>query len=234
MSLISPGSGMFSHAAPLAPHLVNGPGGIAKEVNDLRADVLARLAPLAFITVEEIDLPVAAAPTGLRLSTLTSTSITHVTTSGFTGALGPGPVTPGYPRNVTLTTTDNSGNAGYTGSATITGLDIHGVAQTETIAITNNTTVAGKKAFSKITQIDIPAQPDALGHISFGTGSVLGLQGVVKARGGATTTQPPIKEIVNGATPTAGVLDVVNSTYTPNTAPNGTTKYAVYYERVGT
>ena len=232
MSLIKPGSGLLSNSQPVASHLLVGPGGIANEVEKLRSDVVASLSPAAFIAVDEMAAPVAASTTALMTSTTTAVTASVIAGAAFSGALGPGPVTPAYPRNVTVTAT--AGSASYAGSVTVKGVDMHGLAQTETIAITASTTVAGKKAFAKITEVDIPAQLNTSGAISLGTGAVLGIFSTPKLRAGQTVTAiPPFKEVVDGVAPTAGTVDGTNKTYTPNAAPNGTHNYCVYYEAVG-
>jgi len=232
MSLIKPGSGLFSTRSGVAPHLIVGPGGIAKEVYDVRNDILATIGSLANLVVEEMAAPPAASNTALMTSTTTATTATVVTGAAFTGALGPGPVTPAYPRNVTVTAT--AGSSSYAGSVTVKGTSMHGLPQTETIVITASTTVAGKKAFATITEVDIPAQLNTSGAISLGTGAVLGLYNQPKGRTGATVTAiTPFKELTDLAAPTAGTVDGTNSTYTPNTAPNGTHNYIVYFEAVG-
>lgn len=231
MAIISPGSGLFSSAKPVKPHLINGPGGISKEVADVRKDILTTLVALAAIAVEEMDAPAAAANTAFLLSTTTSASPSTLTGAALTGAIGPAAVP--YPRNVTVTAT--AGSSSYAGSATIKGLDAHGVSISETIAITASTTVAGKKAFSKVTEIDIPAQLNTSGAISVGTGVALAILTPIKTRTGQTaTSQPPFRELLDGAVQgTAGTLDATNGTYTPNTAANGTHNYVVYFEAVG-
>lgn len=220
------GSGIWSKMTAALTHLLT--HGLAAEVKDVRLDIAAALTPLAAITVDEFVAPALAAATSLKTSVATSITAALYTGAALNGSIGVAAFD--FARNVTVSATDNSSNAGYTGAVTFKGIDIHGNALTEAITIVNNATAVGLKAFAKITEIDVVAQPDALGHFTFGTGSKLGLSHTPKARTGSTTSLPPFREYVDAATPTAGVLDTTNGTYLPNAVPNGTHKYAVYYE----
>ena len=51
------GSGLFTNARPEKPHLVEGKGGLAGEVDDLRRDIASDLSGLAAISVEEFTDP---------------------------------------------------------------------------------------------------------------------------------------------------------------------------------
>lgn len=73
------------------------------------------------------------------------------------------------PRNVTIT---SSGAGDTTQTATVTGVDIYGVAMTEAIAFNGAATIQGKKAFKSISQIAISAA--LAGNGSAGYGDVLG------------------------------------------------------------
>lgn len=120
-----------------------------------------------------------------------------------------------------------SANAGdTTQTATVTGTDIYGQAMSELIAFNGTTRVLGKKAFSKITQIAVSAA--SAGNISAGTVDILGIPVFLPVAGYI------IKELENGAAPTAGTVAVgavltpttttadVRGTYLPNNACDGT------------
>lgn len=218
------GSGLFGNANPAIPHLVKGPGGLKGEVFDLRGEIKEAFEPLAALTVDEFTNPVAASATAIKTAFATAITAQVFTGAALNGAVGATTMTP--PRNITVTAAANAG--GYLGNATITGT-FRGVAQTETIAITDSTTVAGVKMFDKVTSISIPIQPDALGSISVGTGVLLGLAKTPKARAGLATV---IKEVVDAVVVTTGTLSATNSSYTPAAAPNGAHDYALYYEYV--
>ena len=78
------------------------------------------------------------------------------------------------PRNVVLVLS-NSVDWDAT-TAVVTGLDEFGREITEDLDIPDggNTTLTGKKVFSQITQLDIPAQSGAGGTATLGTGTLLG------------------------------------------------------------
>lgn len=218
------GSGLYSKRNAVKPHIGAGAqhAGALGEISALRNDLKAESSALAGIVVEEFTNPPTADVDAIKLAFATS-----ITAKVFTGALLDGVVglaTMSPPRNATVTAAANVG--GYTGNATIKGF-FRGVAQTDTIAITDSATTAGTKPFDKVTEVDIPAQPDALGSISIGFGAVIGLEKNPKARAGFTTA---IREIVDGAFVTTGTFSATNGTYAPATAPNGAHDYAVYYE----
>ncbi len=162
--------------------------------------------------------------------TAIATAITLQTYTGvaLNGVVGAGALT--YPRNVTVTTDDHV--AAYTGSVTFTGLDTAGNAISESLALVNNSTVAGVKAFSSVSSISVPAQNNTTGSLQFGFGAKLGLTRKAKTR---NTILSVIKEIVAGSVVTNGVFAVAATglpygTYAPNTPPDASTDYVVYYE----
>lgn len=220
----SKGSGLFSTRAAVKPHTGNAAphAGALGELGKLRGDLNGEMQALAGVVIEEFTDPAAASATAIKLAFATAVTAQVFTGAALDGAVGHSVMTP--PRNATVTAAANVG--GYTGNATIKGT-FRGLPQTDTIAITDSTTVAGVKPFDQITEVDIPAQPDALGSISVGFGARIGLTKNPKARAGLTAA---IKEIVDGGAVTTGTLSATNGTYTPATAPNGTHDYAVYYE----
>lgn len=232
MATLANGSGLWSKMVARLAHLMQGGHGVSAEVSDIRQDLAATFKPLAGITVDEWTDPAAAVANSLKTSVASNIAAQTYTGAALNGAIGAAAFD--YARNVTVTASDNSGAGGYTGSVTFKGLDKKGKAQTETVAIANNATAVGLKGFSKITEIDVPVQPDGTGAFTFGTGSRLALSHTPKARNGATTSLPPFREYMDHTTPTAGVIDCTNEMFLPNTAPNGAHDYAVYYELDGT
>lgn len=171
--------------------------------------------------------------TGAVASASTTAILSAGTGSGagtFTlnGALVSGGVaTIPTPRNITLTSTSN--NSGIT--LTVTGTDVYGAAQTETITGPNNTTVNGAKAFKTITAV--ARSNTVTGNVSAGTGNVLGLPYAIANAakvvgaymdGIPQTTATFVAADATAATATTGD---VRGTYTPNSAPNGTRRYVV-------
>jgi hypothetical protein len=220
------GSGLFSDQVPQRAHILAGQGK-GREIRDLRDDVAETLAPLAALTVIEFTNPPAAAATAIRTSNATAVTAQIYTGAALNGSIGSGQLPPAG-RNVTVTATDNSGAGGYTGSVTFLGTRL-GAAQTETVAISDNATVAGTKIFDTVTRISVPAQPDTSGALSFGYGALLGLEKMPKSRAGLAKA---VLEISSGAAVTTGVLSAVNGSYAPAAAPDGSRDYAVYYEYV--
>lgn len=108
---------------------------------------------------------------------------------------------------------------------TITGQDEYGVAMKETITGVNVNTVAGKKAFKKVTSVTISAA--AAGAITVGTTDVLGLpiylsdgDFVLKEMEDGTVRTNGTYVAGDQAKPTATTGDV-RGTYKPNSACNG-------------
>lgn len=139
---------------------------------------------------------------------------------------------PVYGRNVVITVTHASAVVAMSGI--ISGTDAAGKPIQEAWAVTAGTaskTFTGKKAFFTISSITETIAADASTNtIVAGTGVVLGLS--------ARLSVPSlVKEVVDGAVVTNGVVvigttvatDDYLGTYTPNTAPDGVHLYAVYY-----
>lgn len=136
------------------------------------------------------------------------------------------------PRNVVITVTHASAVVAMSG--TITGFDIDGKILTEDWAVTaggTSKTFTGKKAFAGVTKITETIAADASANsIVAGTGVVLGL-------GARVACVSAIKEVVDGAVVTTGVLTLASSvaandprgTYTPATAPDGAHDYDLWY-----
>lgn len=225
------GSGLFSNKAAVKPHLVAGSGGLAGEIADLRADVSTTLAPMAAITVQEITNSAAADAAGL----LIATSVTIAVQSYAASALlaGGKAALLAFPRNVTFTTAGAT-PANAPATAVVTGTDINDAALTETVTLAQTATIAnGVKAFKTITSI-VFAAADADGSctVSIGFGTKFGLAKKIVSRAGLAGA---VREIAAGAVVTNGTFvdaatSAPNGTYSPNTAPNGTNDYAIYYE----
>jgi len=220
------GSGLFTTAAPVIPHLSKG------EVDDLRQDVAAALKPMATLTVDEWTNPVASAAAGLKAATATVASPVVLSASDLLQAGKDALVA--NPRNVTFTTAGVT-PADAPATATIVGTDIDGNPLTETVTLAQTATIAESvKAFKTITSISFPAADGVAATVAIGFGKKFGLTKTVKSRAGLVGV---IKEIEAGVAVTTGVYaDAATSaphgTYAPNTAPDGARDYAVYYEYV--
>lgn len=112
-------------------------------------------------------------------------------------------------------------------TVTIRGYDFSGAKLTERLTLNGTTAVLGVKTFMRVTQVAVSAV--MVGNLSVGFSNVLGLPFFLGS-GGLV-----IRELVNGAVPTAGTFVAgnqaaaaiitgadVRGTYTPNGAPNGT------------
>jgi hypothetical protein len=177
-----------------------------------------------------VDVP-AAVTNGASLSHVGAAAAgTRNMTLGGGLATG-GIVTFTYLRNVVITVTH--GSAVVAMSGVITGTDCCGKEQTEAWSVTAggvSKTFTGKKAFKTITSISETIAADASTNtIIAGSGNVLGV--------GVKVSIPSIvKELVDGAVVTTGVLvaastvstDDMWGTYTPATAPDGIHDYIVY------
>jgi len=180
------GSGIFSRQQARLSHLVRG-GGLAGEVKDLREDINEELRPLAAIVVEEFVNPVGtAAPGTAALLAATATVEDEVTlTTGDLLAAGL-EMLAAWPRQITFTTAGNT-PADAPATATITGLDQYGTAQTETLNLAQTAaTVTSAKYWSAITSIEYPAADGTDATVAIGIAAA-----VLKAAT-ATVTNPVV------------------------------------------
>ncbi len=166
-------SNSFGSKRPARPHLVEGPGGLAREINDLRRDV-----DEAFVAVESLIagdvfaslytpiVPVQAGDdNGILLVTASiALPTTYLgSTDGFTGVLAPnakGDVVISCPKRIEITTAGGGGAGDWLGgNVVVTGTDADGVAQTESIltAAGANAAVRGLKYFATVSSIALPA-----------------------------------------------------------------------------
>jgi hypothetical protein len=213
------GSGIWAKQQAEIPHLSDG------EVRDLRQDVDKVLSPLAAMVVEEYTNPVAAAAAGLLAATASSIAVQTVLAAGLLAGGVAALLADG--RNVTFTTAGAT-PADAPATALITGTNMDGAAQTETVNIAQTATIAnGVKAFKTITSVVYSAGDGAAATVSIGFGLKFGLGKKPKARAGLTSA---IREIEVGVLVTTGTLDATNRTYLPATAPDGTRDYCIYYE----
>jgi hypothetical protein len=221
------GSGQFSSPKAQKPHLLQGAGGIASEVADLRADIKKDFLSNAAIAVEEFTAPAAADVDGLSLAVASVNGIRTVLIDGVTlGVLSP-------PRNVTVTVGGGGTPADAAANATITGVDINGAAISEVLALNQaGGLVVGAKAFAQVTSIVEDAGQGTGATISYGFGALIGLGKKIKTRAGLTA---PIFQIANAVAVTTGTfaaasVGLPNGTYSPASAANGALNYALYYE----
>lgn len=133
------------------------------------------------------------------------------------------------PRNITMV-----GSAGANHVLTVNGTDEYGVVMSETLTLTADTPVAGKKAFKTITSIDVAAGGQAGDTVDIGFGDVLGLPVFLPGKafvlgesedGVAPTAGTVVAGVSTVATATTGD---VRGTYAPNSAANGSKAFALF------
>jgi hypothetical protein len=224
---MSNGSTLFKKQNAKVPHLVQaGGGGVAGEVGDLRNDLDTELAAIAPITVDDYVNPPTADVDAIKTAFASQVAPVTYTGAQLTGVVGAAAMA--IPRNITVTTGAGGTPADVPANLTVTGT-YQGRAQTETIAISQTAaTVAGTKPFDVVTSLALDAGQGTGGTLEVGFGAGLGLTKTPKARASSATV--PFREITNAAVPGTGGTISTDKLYVPNTAPNGTNDYAVYYE----
>ena len=171
----------FGSKTPLKPHLVEGPGGLAAEIDKLRKDT-----DEAFATVEtsiagetfgSVFAPRIEVQTGVTNGLLLSTaSIVAPTTytgagNGFTGKLAPGAAGNAFvtcPKRLKLTI-GGTGADWLGGTVHVIGKDADGLAQTEDIVSAAGTgTTTGVKYWTEISSVALPACGDVNATVQIG------------------------------------------------------------------
>lgn len=212
------GSGLFSNQQAQRPHSMQ------REVEDLRNDVKATFAPMAAIGVDEYTNPAAGDAAGLEAATATTVAprtVTSFVAGGVAALLA-------FGRNVTFTTAGAT-PADAPATALVTGTDMDGKAQTETVNVPQTATIAaGAKIFKTVTSVAYAAADGTGATVSIGFGDKLGVTKKPLARAGLDGVL--VREVAVGALVTNGVLSATNRSYAPNTVPDGTRDYAIYYE----
>lgn len=187
------GSGMFSTRKAVRPHVLQG-GGLGAEMEDLRLDCLNEFRPLAALTVEEFTNLAATNTAGLLAATATTVAVQTIT-SFLTGAAGTGALS-AYPRSIKFTT---AGSTASDAPATcvVTGKDVNGSTQTETVTLAQTATTAETtKCFSSLTSVVYAAGDGTGATIAIGIGTKTGFAKKLKARAGSNGL---VREIIGGA-----------------------------------
>jgi len=228
---MSTGSKIFVRQQPFRGRAVRPSMDVAGEVQDLRNDIKDEFKHSPLMIVEEFTNLPASDDDAIKASVASVATATTYSGAALDGVIGGGTISP--PRNILITTAGVT-PADAPATAVITGLDVNGDVLTESIAVAQTaTTAAGTKCFAKVTSIALTAGDGTAATLKFGTGAVVGLARKVKSRTGAAAV---ITEWMDGAAVgTAGVFglpatNLPNGGYTPNTAPNGTHDYCLYYE----
>jgi len=227
------GSGLFTKPRPEKPHLVEGKGGLAGEIDDLRADVAGELAGLAALTLKEWDTLDIAVVDDIKevFQSLNATAVEY-TGAELDGTVGVGALDP--PRNITVTTGAGGTPGESPSEATITGTDIDGAALSEVIALSQSAgTDAGVKAFASVSSVALKDDGTGTGAaLQVGFGDLVGLDRDPVAL--ASLAAPAlIHEVANTGVVTNGVLTLPADGLPHGTyAPNGgvaAVKYAIMY-----
>lgn len=164
------GSGLLSKAKPGAAHLVKpGVGGVSGEVADLRQDVTKALAPLCALGVEEYTNLVGTAAPGAAVLLAATATVAAPVTILPAGLLAAGLAQlAAHARPLTFTTAGTTASD-VPANVVINGLDTNGVAQSETLALSQTAAaVTSVNAYSAITSIVYPAADGTGGTVSIG------------------------------------------------------------------
>jgi len=152
------GSGLFSQMKARLTHLVKPGSGFQAEFFNLRKDVSSTLGALAALAVEEITNAVGTAAPGAAALLDPAASVAAPVTV-LAAALKAAGLTQLalWPRALSFTTAGTT-PADAPATATITGLDQNGAAQTEVVTLAQTNTIAhGVKYWSAIVSVAYPA-----------------------------------------------------------------------------
>jgi hypothetical protein len=138
-----------------------------------------------------------------------------------------------HPRQLVFTTAGTTA-ADAPASVLITGRDINGNVQSETLALAQTATTATSLKYYAYIESLVFAAADGTGAtvaVTFNNTTV-GLRKKIMARAGLTALE---REIVNGAVVTTGTVTapasaLPNGAYTPSSAPNDVSDYYIRYE----
>lgn len=138
---------------------------------------------------------------------ITLLATTQVITTGITN--------PDFARIITITGAMAGGS--LTGDVVITGTNIRGEVITDTIALNDNATVAGVKAFKTVTSIALPVRVTAADTVSIGFSDALGLDRCMAGNEVILVTMDGVYETTR-PTVTFHATDISKNTVDPNTA----------------
>lgn len=116
----------------------------------------------------------------------------------------------------------------------ITGKDVNGNDLKETLALAQTaTTATSTRTYAKIIKLEFAVGDGTAATIAITFAAPVGLKRKIRSRAGLIAT---LKEVVNGAVVTTGTFtaptttDLPNGTYSPASAPNDVSDYAIVYE----
>ena len=166
------GSGISRRMKDKIDHLVNPGGGLAGEIFDLRKDIAGELGVLLGTVIEEFtNLPGVATPGAAVLKAATAT-VASIVTLTSTDLLDAGEaMLLKHPRQLTFTTAGTT-PADAPANAVITGTDMNGAVQSETLVLSQTAAaVTSVKAYRTITSIVYPAADGTGATIAIGVGA---------------------------------------------------------------
>lgn len=177
---------------------------------------------------------IAASATALRIATATVTSASVVDVAALTGATLTDMAK--CPRQIQFTTAGGT-PADAPATAKIVGYTNAGRCE-ETVALAQTATTANSlNYFKSIERIEFAPGDGTAATIAIGITGNLGLPAKLRGRGAAGAIIPILRELVDGAAPTAGALVAVASAlpygaYAPNAAAaaNGARDHLVLFE----
>jgi hypothetical protein len=133
-------------------------------------------------------------------------------------------VQPDVPRVVTIT--GAKAGANLTGNVVIWGLDVDGNPVKDTIALNDNATVAGVKAFKYVQQINLPARVTVADTVEVGFNDAIGLPELIP---GDTILAAIFNKVYETVRPTVHIGAAVADCYVdPNSALDGSSLILVY------
>ncbi len=137
------------------------------------------------------------------------------------------------PRQLVFTTAGGT-PAHVPANVKITGKDVNGNDMVETLALAQTaTTATSVRYWAKVVKLEFPAGDGTAGSIAISYAASVGLKRKLRLRAGLVAT---LKEVVNGAVVTTGTFaaptttDLPNGSYTPASAANDVSDYAIVYE----
>ncbi len=187
--------------------------------------------PVAASTTAFISTGLTGAGEMPNANTITCARTSGSLTAEWDGAYG-STGKPDFSRNVVVTVTHATSVVACNG--VITGIDRYGRTITETWSVTatgTSKTYTGVTAFYRVDQITVTAAGDATANtLKLGFGAVFGLSM-------PNPIASAVKETSAGSVVTNGTFVAMSTsanadkrgTYAPNSAPNGSTSYAVWY-----
>lgn len=166
------GSGIFSRMKEKYDHLVKPGSGLDGEIFDLRRDITRELSSqVGFVVEEYTNLPGTATPGAAVLKAATATVAAPVTVLPAALLAAGLAMLAKHPRQLTFTTAGGTA-ADVPANVVITGTDMNGVAQSETLALSQTAAaVTSVKAYKTIVSLVYPAADGTGGTIAIGIGT---------------------------------------------------------------